>query len=151
VERKYFTVFHNPDDRYANELTIKTTFRTPAVQRYSVHHGFGMDSESEVGRQRADLTMIIRPDMRRFTILDILIEFKYVTLADAGLSGKAARELPVEALQSLPSMQQTMAEAVDQAREYGRILEERHGYLRLRRYAVTALGFERIWACEVQP
>jgi hypothetical protein len=110
-----------------------------------------MDSEPEVGRQRVDLTMIIRPDMRRFTILDILIEFKYVTLADAGLSGKAARELTVEALQSLPVMQQTMAEAVDQAREYGRILEERHGNLRLRRYAVTALGFERIWACEVQP
>ena len=108
-----------------------------------------MDSEAEVGRQRVDLTMIIRPDMRRYTILDVLIEFKYVTLADAGLSGKAARELTVAALQSLPPMQKMMTEAVDQAREYGRILDARHGNLRLRRYAVVALGFERIWAQDV--
>jgi hypothetical protein len=108
-----------------------------------------MDSEAEVGRQRVDLTMIIRPDMRRYTILDILIEFKYVTLADAGVSGKDARELTVTALQSLPPMQKMMSEAVDQSREYGRILESRHGDLRLRRYVVVALGFERIWAQEV--
>jgi hypothetical protein len=79
----------------------------------------------------------------------VLIEFKYVTLAEAGVSGQQARELTAEALQALPPMQQAMAEAVRQAREYGRLLEERHGNLRLRRYAVVSLGFERIWAQEV--
>jgi hypothetical protein len=145
VEQKYFKVFHNPDYRWANELTVKTAFLTLLYNDIL----YIMDSEAEVGRQRADLTMIIRPDMRRFTILDILIEFKYVTLADAGLSGKEARELTVSALQSLPPMQKMMTEAVDQAREYGRILDARHGNLRLRRYAVVALGFERLWAREV--
>ncbi|MGD9974586.1 MAG: hypothetical protein AB7S77_16120, partial [Desulfatirhabdiaceae bacterium] len=62
---------------------------------------------------------------------------------------KQARELRVAELQALPCMQQAMTEAVEQARDYGRILEERHGNLRLRRYAVVALGFERIWAQEV--
>jgi hypothetical protein len=145
VEKKYFKVFHNPDYRWANELTVKTAFLTLLYNDIL----YIMDSESEAGRQRVDLTMIIRPDMRRFTILDVLIEFKYVTLSDAGLSGKAARELSVAELQSLSCMQQAMTEAFDQAREYGQILEERHGNLRLRRYAVVALGFERIWAQEV--
>ncbi|MGD9972937.1 MAG: AAA family ATPase [Desulfatirhabdiaceae bacterium] len=145
VEKKYFKVFHNPDYRWANELTVKTAFLTLLYNDIL----YIMDSEAEVGRQRVDLTMIIRPDMRRFTILDVLIEFKYVTLADAGLSGKQARELRVAELQALPCMQQAMTEAVEQARDYGRILEERHGNLRLRRYAVVALGFERIWGQEV--
>ncbi|MGD9975894.1 MAG: hypothetical protein AB7S77_22790 [Desulfatirhabdiaceae bacterium] len=82
MEQKYFKVFHNPDYRWANELTVKTAFLTLSYNDIL----YIMDSESEVGRQRVDLTMIIRPDMRRFTILDVLIEFKYVTLADAGLS-----------------------------------------------------------------
>ncbi len=145
VEQKYFKVFHNPDYRWANELTVKTAFLTLLYNDIL----YIMDSESEVGRQRVDLTMIIRPDMRRFTILDVLIEFKYVTLADAGVSGKEARELTVESLQSLPPMQQMMTEAAEQVREYGRILEERHGNLRLGRFAVVALGFKRIWAREV--
>ncbi|MGD9975918.1 MAG: AAA family ATPase, partial [Desulfatirhabdiaceae bacterium] len=123
VEKKYFKVFHNPDYRWANELTVKTAFLTLLYNDIL----YIMDSEAEVGRQRVDLTMIIRPDMRRFTILDVLIEFKYVTLADAGLSGKQARELRVAELQALPCMQQAMTEAVEQARDYGRILEERHG------------------------
>jgi len=120
VEQKYFKVFHNPDYRWANELTVKTAFLTLLYNDIL----YIMDSESEVDRQRVDLTMIIQPDIRRFTILDVLIEFKYVTLADAGVSGKEAQELTVEALQSLPPMQQIMTEAVDQVREYGRILEE---------------------------
>jgi hypothetical protein len=47
-----------------------------------------MDSEKETGRDYADLTMIIRPDMRRFKIFDVLIEFKYVSLKDAVLTGQ---------------------------------------------------------------
>lgn len=93
--------------------------------------------------------MIIRPDMRRFTTLDGLIEFNDVALADAGISGKAVGELTVEALRSLPPMQKAMIEAVEQVREYGCILEERRRNQRLRWYVVVALGFERIWAQEV--
>jgi hypothetical protein len=33
--------------------------------------------------------------------------------------------------------------------EYGRALEKRHGDLRLRKFVVVSLGFERIWWAEV--
>ena len=54
-----------------------------------------MDSEAEIGKQFTDLTMIIRPDMRRFKILDILLEFKFVSLKDAGLTGGKGQTLRV--------------------------------------------------------
>ena len=109
-----------------------------------------MDSEREVGRGRADLTMIIRPDMRKYEIFDVLIEFKYLTLKEAGMSGEQAKEPTPEALRELPGMAKKMAEARDQAIRYGDELEKKYGNLRLRRYAVVSLGFERIWWEEVE-
>lgn len=76
VENRYFQVFHNPDYKWANELTVKTAFLTLLYDDIL----YIMDSEQEINRGFTDLLMIIRPDMRRFTILDILIEFKYVKL-----------------------------------------------------------------------
>ena len=145
VEQRYFRVFHNPDYRWANELTVKTAFLTLLYNDIL----YVMDSEGEIDRRRADLTMIVRPDMRRFAILDILIEFKFVTLKDAGLTGEQARRLSLPDLLALPAMAEEMDAARRQAREYGRALEKRHGNLRLRKYAVVALGFERIGWTEV--
>jgi len=45
-----------------------------------------MDSEKEIDRRYADLTMIIRPDKRYGKVFDVLIEFKFVKLKDSGLS-----------------------------------------------------------------
>ncbi|SMP50691.1 Predicted AAA-ATPase [Desulfonatronum zhilinae] len=145
VEQRYFKVFHTADYRWANELTVKTAFLT------LLHNDilYVMDSEPELERRRADLTMIIRPDARRFTILDILIEFKFVTLKDAGLSGDQALALSLEELQGLGLMRQAMNEALEQARRNMKILNQRHDTLRLRGYAVVSLGFERIWWEEV--
>ncbi len=145
VERRYFKVFHNPDYRWANELTVKTAFLTLLYN----DRLYIMDSEDEVERGRADLTMIIRPDMRRYNILDILIEFKYVKLGDAGLTGEKARELPSKELEKIPPMIASMKDAEEQLRRYGGALEKKYGNLRLRRYAVVSLGFERIWWKEV--
>lgn len=145
VEQRYFKVFHNPDYRWANELTVKTAFLTLLYNDIL----YIMDSETELDRRYADLTMIIRPDMRRFKILDILIEFKFVTLKEAGLSGEHARNLAQEELKTLAPMQKAMNAAKQQVRDYGNILENRHHNLRLRKYAVVALGFERIWWAEV--
>jgi predicted RNA-binding protein len=65
-----------------------------------------MDSEKEIDRRFADLTMIIRPDMRKFKLFDVLIEFKFVSLASAGIrQAKRQRHLSVEELQNLPKMQ----------------------------------------------
>ncbi len=88
--------------------------------------------------------------MRRFEVPDILIEFKYVKLGDAGLTGERARELSVEELRALPLMASEMKSAREQVKRYGDALEEKYGdALRLRRYAVVSLGFERLWWEEV--
>ncbi len=141
VEQKYFKVFHTTDYRWANELTVKTAFLTLLYNDIL----YVMDSEPELERRRADLTMIIRPDARRFTILDILIEFKFVTLKDAAMSGDQAQALSAEELQANRLMGQAMAEARKQVRRNMEILNRRHGNLRLSGYAVVSLGFERIW------
>jgi len=39
-----------------------------------------MESEAELECGHANLTMIVRPDRRQYRILDILIEFKFVSL-----------------------------------------------------------------------
>lgn len=142
VETRYFQVFHNPDYKWANELTVKTAFLTLLYDdiRYI------MDSERETGRGYADLTMIIRPDMRKFALLDVLLEFKYVKLSEASVTGESARKLTPEQVREIPAMKTRMAEAREQLRRYGADLEKKHGNLRLKRFAVVSLGFERIWA-----
>ncbi len=146
VEQRYFKVFHNPDYKWANELTVKTAFLTLLYNDIL----YIMDSEEEVERGYADLTMIIRPDKRRFEILDILIEFKYVKLGDAGLTGARARELSVAEVQGLPHMIAQMKDAKEQVKRYGNALKRKYGEaLRLRSYAVVSLGFERLWWEEI--
>ncbi len=145
IENRYFQVFHNPDYKWANELTIKTAFLTLLYNDIL----YIVDSERETGRGYADLTMIIRPDMRRFNIFDVLIEFKYIKLGDAGVTGEQARQLTREELTTIPVMITQMKNAREQAGRYGDELEKKYHDLRLRRYAVVALGFERIWWEEI--
>jgi len=146
VEQRFFKVFHNRDYRWANELTVKTAFLTLLYNDIL----YIIDSEKDAGRGYADLTMIIRPDMRRFKILDILIEFKYVSLKEAGLTGEEARGLSMKDLQAIPAMQAKMKEAKKQVKQYGDTLEQKYDDLRLNRYAVVSLGFERLWWQEVK-
>ncbi len=145
VETRYFKVLNNRDYRWANELTVKTAFLSLLYNEAL----YIMDSEAAAERGYADLTMIIRPDMRQYTISDVLIEFKYVSLKDAGMSGSQAEEISPEALRNLPIMKSRMEEARKQVQKYGPVLRKKCGNLRLRQYAVVALGFERLWGEEV--
>ncbi|MFP4033576.1 MAG: AAA family ATPase [Desulfococcaceae bacterium] len=142
VETRYFQVFRNRDYRWANELTVKTAFLTLLYDDIR----FVMDSERETRRGYADLTMIVRPDMRKYALLDVLIEFKFVTLAEANVTGEEARDLSPEEIQALPAMRTKMDEAKAQARRYAAEIEKKHGNLRLKTFAVASLGFERLWA-----
>ena len=146
IEHNYFRVFKNADYRWANELTVKTAFLTLLYEDSL----YVMDSEPELKRRRADLTMIIRPDMRKYTILDILIEFKFVSLKQAGISAEQARDLKAEELEALPPVTKSMVEAKKQVREYTEVLNKRHADLRLHKFAVVALGFERLCWVEVE-
>ncbi len=146
VEQTFFKVFRNRDYRWANELTVKTAF-------LSLLHNdilFIMDSEKELERRFADLTMIIRPDMRHYRLLDILIEFKYVSLSDAGLTGEKARTLSSAQLAALPAVKHAMDEAKEQVKSYSKTLMKKHPDLRLKSFVVTSLGFDRICWSEVK-
>lgn len=141
IERQYFKVFDNRDYRWANELTVKTAFLSLLFEDTF----YIMESETALDRKYADLTMIIRPDMRRFQLLDILIEFKYVSLDDAGVSGEAVKQLSTDDLKALFPVKKKLKEAKTSLNAYRRTLETRHGdVLRLRVYTVVAVGFERL-------
>ncbi|CAN2048893.1 AAA family ATPase [Candidatus Magnetomoraceae bacterium gMMP-13] len=145
IEERYFKVFHNPDYKWANELTIKTAFLTLLYNDIL----YIMDSEKEIARGYTDLTMIIRPDMKRFKIYDILIEFKYVKLGKADLTGEKARKLSQQELKNIAVMKSNMDQAKKQVIQYGDALKKKYNDLRLRKYAVVSLGFERLWWEEV--
>ena len=140
MEERYFKVFHNRDYRWANELTVKTAFLTLLYNDII----YIMDSEKEVDRRYADLTMIIRPDKRYGKVFDVLIEFKFVKLKDAKLSAEQARDLSEDELCLIPGIAKQMEDGKKQVREYGKQLEQRHGNLRLKKFVVVALGFERV-------
>ena len=145
VEQTFFKVFRNRDYRWANELTVKTAFLTLLYNDLL----FIMDSEKEIDRRFADLTMIIRPDMRRFQLFDILIEFKYVSLPDAKLTGEEAGKLSSAELANLNRIGCAMKEAKKQVKAYSNTLKKRYPELRLKSFVVVALGFERLCWMEV--
>ncbi|TYT74471.1 AAA family ATPase [Desulfobotulus mexicanus] len=140
VEKKYFKVFSNRDYILANELTLKTAFLTLLYNDII----FLMDSESEISRRYSDLTMIIRPDKRYGRVYDVLIEFKFVSLKEAGLSGKEALALSVDELKVLPPVREKIKEGIEQLEDYGARLCKKYKNLRLQKFVVTALGFDRV-------
>ncbi|MEA1924203.1 MAG: hypothetical protein U9N63_16320, partial [Pseudomonadota bacterium] len=105
---------------------------------------FIMDSETELSRKYADLTMIIRPDKRYGKIFDVLIEFKFINLKEAGLSGEEAKQLAIDKLHNLPQIKNAFAEGRQQVALYAKALDKKYGNLRLKKFVVTALGFERV-------
>ncbi len=141
IEQHYFRIFHIPDYKWADELTVKTLFLS------LLYHDtlYIMDSEPEAERRFPDLTMIIRPDMRRFKIFDVLIEFKYVKIGSLDMSAERIRKASLHTLQQIPLMQREMQQATQQATDYGDALQRKYPDLRLKRFAVVALGFERLW------
>jgi hypothetical protein len=140
VEQHLFKVLDNRDYRWANELTVKTTFLSLLFNDTF----YMMDSEPALQRNYGDLLMLIRPEMRRFTLWDILVEFEYVSLATLDISGDALRQLTVDQCKALPAAQAKLQEAGQQLQRYRTLLATTYNNLRLRTYAVVALGFERL-------
>ncbi|ETR67330.1 MAG: AAA-ATPase-like protein, partial [Candidatus Magnetoglobus multicellularis str. Araruama] len=139
VVNHYFKILSNRDYVWANELTVKTAFLTLLYN----DNLYIMDSETEIDRRYTDLTMIIRPDKRRFEIFDILIEFKYVSLSEARLTGDEARNMDQTDLDQLPCIKASMNAAIGQANQYAKALNQKYPELRLKSFAVVAVGFDR--------
>ncbi|VFN04349.1 MAG: PD-(D/E)XK nuclease superfamily protein, partial [Candidatus Kentron sp. G] len=141
MEQKYFKVFSNRDYASVNELTVKTAFLTLLFNDTL----YIMESETEIERGHTDLTMIVRPDMRQYRVLDILIEFKFVSLQEAGVDGKALEKMDEEALRVLPAVQKKQQEAEAGLARYREKLKRKFGdVLRLESFSVVAVGFERL-------
>ncbi|VFN05213.1 MAG: Predicted AAA-ATPase [Candidatus Kentron sp. G] len=141
MEQKYFKIFSNRDYASVNELTVKTAFLTLLFNDTL----YIMESEAEIERGHTDLTLIVRPDMRQYQVLDILIEFKFVSLQEAGVDGKALEKMDEEALQVLPAVQKKQQEAETGLARYREKLKRKFGdVLRLHSFSVVAVGFERL-------
>lgn len=140
IEQRYFTILSNRDYRWSNELTIKVAFMTLLYN----DHLYMMVSETETRRRYADLSLIVRPDMRRFQALDLVLEFKYVKLAETGLTAEQVRASTAEQLANLSTVTNRLAEAESQAREYMHDLQQRYPEAQLHGFAVVAIGFERL-------
>jgi hypothetical protein len=94
--------------------------------------------------------MVVRPDQRQYDLLDFLIEFKYVSLADVGLSGEAVRRMEREELAALPAVAKKQADAQTKLAGYRETLQSLHDKrLRLRCFSVVAIGYERLVWLEV--
>ena len=145
IEAGYFAVLSNRDYRWSNELLVKFAFLTLLFD----DRLYMAVSELETARGYADLALILRPDMRRFQALDLLLEFKYLGLKELGLTGEQVRAQTRETLAALPAVAAKLDEGAAQAADYGATLRERHGLKDLRAFAVVALGVERlVWrAC----
>ncbi|MFQ5614914.1 MAG: AAA family ATPase [Anaerolineales bacterium] len=141
IEQYYFKVFDNRDYQWTNEITIKTAFLTLLFEDTF----YIMESEATLERRYTDLLMLIRPEMRKYELLDILIEFKYLQLKALALDQTQVRALSAAELAALPLVAEKLAEARAQAHTYHQRLEAKYGnILRLRGYAVVAVGFERL-------
>ncbi|QVL50521.1 MAG: AAA family ATPase [Thiocapsa sp.] len=147
IEQRYLPVLSNRDYRWTNELLVKIAFLTLLFD----DRLYMMVSETEVDHGYSDLSLIVRSDMRQFQALDLLLEFKYLSLKDLGLTGEQVRESTAAQLEALPSIQAKLTEAADQAQRYGAALRTRYGLTDLRLFAVVGVGLERVVWRAVQP
>ncbi len=144
IEQKYFPLFDNRDYRWTNELTFKAMFMTMLANTFY----YQTISEMPLRRGYSDLTMLVRPDMRQLTLLDFLLEFKYASLKDVGLSGEQVRAMSNAEVAALPLVQERMTEARGKLKDYRQTLLDTHHHeeLRLRCFSVVAVGYERfVW------
>lgn len=141
IEQQIFPIFDNRDYIQANELTVKTAFLTLLFN----HIFYIMDSEEELKRGYADLTMILRPEMRQHQLLDLLLEFKLIRLHTLGLNQREVREKSAADLKALDLVKNEFTAARQQAHSYRTGLQTKYGNkLKLRCFAVVAIGFERL-------
>jgi len=103
----------------------------------------------ELNKGYADLSLILRPDMRKYRLLDHMLEFKYLKLDAVNMTGQQVRDTPRETLAQLPAVQQALSEATQQLTRYRQALTARY-QVALRTFAVVALGFERLVFVETQ-
>ena len=145
LETRYFPILSNRDYRWSNELIIKIAFMTLLFN----DNIYMMLSEAEADRGYVDLSLIVRPDMRKFQALDLVLEFKYIGLKELGMTGSELKTLSREELAELPLIKLKLDEATTQAKTYAASLSDRYQLTEIRAFSVVALGFERVVWLEI--
>ena len=141
MEQRYLAALANRDYRRADELVVKVAFLTLLFN----DRLYIMDSEPALGQGYANLVMIIRPEQRGLPLSDFLFEFKYVSLPEAKRTGEELRSLSPDQVRALPAVQEKLAAAQARLADYRAALQDQYGDpLRLRTYAVVAVGFDRV-------
>ena len=154
VEDKLFPRFSARDSRWFNELAVKTAFLALLFQdvNYRLLSEPAIDGAAPLGKGHgfADLVLLLRPDARATPLADLLLEFKLVKPEELGEDATRLDVLEREALAAAPPVAAALEQAAAQARRYRAGLLARYGdSLRLRTYAVVAIGFVRLVAREV--
>jgi len=140
IEQRYFPILSNRDYRWTNELAVKIAFLTLLFD----DRLYMMVSETEMDHGYIDLSLIRRLDRRNIQALDLLLEFKYVSLKDLKLTGEQVKAKSMAELAALSAVKAELDAAADQARRYGAALSERYGLTDLRLFAVVGIGLERV-------
>ena len=140
IEQRYFPILSNRDYRWSNELMVKLAFLTLLFD----DRLYMMVSETEMDHGDIDLSLIVRTDRRMTKALDLLLEFKYVSLNDVNLNGAQVRERSLAELAALPAVTTALQAAGKQAQRYGAALSKRYGLTDLHLYAVIGVGLERV-------
>jgi hypothetical protein len=138
IEKKVFPTFNWRDNRWANELTIKTIFMCLLK-----NNNYLMISERQSRSGFADLAMIVRPDCRKYQLIDTLIEFKLIRSKD--MKQKNIKKLTDTALFKLDRVKAKLKEAKSQAKTYSKELIDEFGDgVKLQTFAVISIGFDRL-------
>lgn len=140
IEKRYFKILSNRDYLKSDEFSLKLAFLTILFNDTF----YIMESESERERRYSDLSFILRPDKRKFKLHDLLLEFKFIKLGELGFSGEAVKQKSLEDLKALPLVQNKFNEAQLQLETYEQTLADKYSELRLQRFVVISLGFDRI-------
>ncbi len=141
IEKHIFPSFSWRDRRWVNELTVKTMFLALLFNDIN----YLMASERETRSGYADLAMIVRPDRRKYKIMDLLIEFKFVRLKDLKITKEQLCQKKDQELSGLEKIKDKIKSAKDQASRYSADLKaEFGGFIKLKTSVVIAIGFERI-------
>ena len=141
VERRFFKAFDNRDLRWSNELTVKTAFLALLFNDTF----YIVDSETAIDRGYGDLSLVLRPDTRKYKLLDHLLEFKYLPWKALGVKSGEGRRTNREELRQIPVVAERLEEAEVQLARYRTTLEKTYGgKLRLHTHAVVCIGMERL-------
>lgn len=90
--------------------------------------------------------------MRQYQLLDVLLEFKFIKLGELGMNRDTVRQKSSAEFLENPLILDKLGEAGKQLQKYRADLAAQYGdRLRLRTFAVVALGFERLVWQEVPP